>query len=97
MGRYAEAAAYWRRAAELDIPDAAAAMVELAKLAEHQHRDPESALRWAERALAASEDTTDRWQRQRLATDLEHRRERLLRKLSSFAAESGASSEPPSS
>lgn len=94
MGRYAEAAGHWRRAAEVDLADAATAMIELAKLAEHQHRDPERALHWADRALAASEGAADRWQRERLATELAHRRERLLRKLGALEEDSGAPDGP---
>lgn len=78
LERYDDARRHWLAAAESGDVEA---MVELAKLSEHQRRDPEDAMRWveqAENALAAAGE----WRfGERLAADLAYRRARLTAKL----------------
>lgn len=70
--RYDDAALALERAAEEN--GSVEAMVELAKLEEHRRRDLRSALRWTDRALAASQSSE-------LTEALIHRRGRLTIKL----------------
>lgn len=103
LTRFAAAARFWERAVERAVERTSAgdrrmeAMIELAKLSEHQDRDPEAALAWVERASKAADVALDAWQRERLVSDLAYRRERLLRKLSASQARSRASRQASSS
>lgn len=79
QGAWTQATALWQRATEYqDIP----AAIELAKYFEHHERDPKEALRWTDLPLGWLPILPLRPSERRYwKSELEHRRDRLLRKV----------------
>lgn len=83
-----EAAALWQRATEFqDIP----AAIELAKFYEHRQRSPQDALSWTESAIGWLPVLPLRPSERRYwKSELDHRRDRLLKKIRNEAISDGA-------
>ena len=76
---FPEAVALWERAARHQHLDA---HVELAKFYEHRLGDAEQALYWTDTAIAlVNQPVFPAYERRQWLTELDHRRQRLLRKL----------------
>jgi uncharacterized protein YprB with RNaseH-like and TPR domain len=77
---FPEAVALWERAASHQHLDA---HIELAKFYEHRLRDAEQALYWTDTAIElVNQPVFPTYERRQWLAELEHRRQRLLRKLS---------------
>lgn len=85
QNRSAEAATWWeaRAAMPLGASTDIVAPIELAKYHEWETKELETALRWTEKARALVLRWRPGYQRAQALAEIEHRRERLLRKLES--------------
>jgi len=81
--RYGRQAAlsWWQHVAADDTPAAVDAHIELAKYHEWESRDLQTALSWTEQAIARVQRTPQDLAQSHQLAALEHRRQRLLRKL----------------
>ncbi len=78
--RSAEAVMWWEARAAMP-PDDITAPIELAKYHEWETKELVTALRWTEEARAQAQRWRPGYQRAQALAEIEHRRERLLRKL----------------
>ena len=81
---WTEAALLWQKAVDYHQVDAC---IELAKLKEHQERDPAGALQWVQTALSYLPEVRPVSLRKALREELEHRAERLSQKLAKSAGQ----------
>lgn len=89
-GRRGEAVPGWDAWGEL-APDDPTPAIELAKYYEWELRDPGLAIQWAERARSSLESWPPDWRKKAMQAEIEHRLERLQRKVS---AAPGRAAEP---
>ncbi len=86
-GEWERTVEIWQKAVEHHH---VAACVELAKYYEHQCRECDQAMQWTERAIGMVEQfVSGAWTRREMLQELEHRRERLQRKLENQARRAG--------
>jgi uncharacterized protein len=88
LDRRADAIGLWEsvaQALQLDAFSSIEACTELAKYYEWHDIDLPQALAWTERALAIAASLTDRLARSQMLSEVEHRRQRLVRKINRTA------------
>jgi tetratricopeptide (TPR) repeat protein len=88
LDRRADAIGLWEAVAQtsqLDASSRVEACIELAKYYEWHTVDLPQALAWTEQALALATSLPDRLMRNQVSSEVEHRRQRLVRKINRIA------------
>ncbi len=86
--RQDEAAIWWQAQVELNAPDVGP-YIELAKYHEWERKDPSAALDWTQKGRQLAERWRPGYQRTQTLAEIDHRLERLLRKLANRASGRG--------